>query len=84
MGRARRRRPFGVLTSVSSALRKTAACRNRFSLRRSCSRSPAAAAATPKVQELKFYARGVGPLLSIHLDGAGGRAALVSYTPGKS
>ncbi len=37
----------------------------------------------PKVQELKFYARGVGPLLSIHTDGAGGRAALVSYRPGK-
>jgi len=37
----------------------------------------------PKVQELKFYAPGVGPLLSIHLDGAGGRAELVSYTPGK-
>ncbi len=37
----------------------------------------------PKVQELKFYARGVGPLLSIHTDGAGGRAALVSYTSGK-
>jgi hypothetical protein len=37
----------------------------------------------PKVQELKFYAPGVGPLLSVHTDGAGGRAALVSYTPGK-
>ncbi len=37
----------------------------------------------PKVQELKFYAPGVGPLLSVHLDGAGGRAELVSYTPGK-
>ena len=37
----------------------------------------------PRVQELKFYARGVGPLLSIHTDGAGGRAALVSYRPGK-
>ena len=37
----------------------------------------------PKVQELKFYARGVGPLLSMHTDGAGGRAALVSYTPGR-
>ena len=34
----------------------------------------------PKVQELKFYARNVGPVLSVHLDGAGGRAALVSYT----
>ncbi len=36
----------------------------------------------PKVQELKFYAPDVGPLLSIHTDGAGGRAALVSYTRG--
>jgi hypothetical protein len=36
----------------------------------------------PKVQELKFYARGVGPLLSMHTDGPGGRATLVSYTPG--
>ncbi len=37
----------------------------------------------PKVQELKFYAPGVGPLLSMHTDGPGGRAALVSYTPGR-
>jgi len=37
----------------------------------------------PKVQELKFYAPDVGPLLSVHLDGAGGRAELVSYTPGR-
>jgi hypothetical protein len=37
----------------------------------------------PKVQELKFYAPGVGPLLSLHTDGPGGRAALVSFTPGK-
>jgi hypothetical protein len=36
----------------------------------------------PKVQELKFYAPDVGPLLSVHLDGAGGRAALVSYSQG--
>jgi hypothetical protein len=36
----------------------------------------------PKVQELKFYAPGVGPLLSMHTDGSGGRAALVSYTSG--
>jgi len=34
----------------------------------------------PKVQELKFYARGVGPLLSVHTDGDGGRAELVSFT----
>jgi hypothetical protein len=37
----------------------------------------------PKVQELKFYAPDVGPLLSVHTDGAGGRAELVSYIPGK-
>jgi hypothetical protein len=37
----------------------------------------------PKVQELKFYARGVGPLLSMHTDGPGGRAALVSFRPGR-
>jgi hypothetical protein len=37
----------------------------------------------PKVQELKFYAPGVGPLLSIHTDGSGERAALVSYSRGK-
>ncbi len=36
----------------------------------------------PRVEELKFYARGVGPVLSVHTDGAGGRAALVSYTEG--
>ena len=36
----------------------------------------------PKVQELKFYAPQVGPLLSVHTDGAGGRAELVSYTRG--
>lgn len=37
----------------------------------------------PKVQELKFYAPGVGPLLSVHTDGAGGRAALVKFTRGR-
>lgn len=36
----------------------------------------------PKVEELKFYAPGVGPLLSVHTDGAGGRAELVEYTAG--
>jgi len=36
----------------------------------------------PKVQELKFYAPGVGPLLSVHTDGAGGRSELVSFTRG--
>ncbi len=38
----------------------------------------------PTVQELKFYAPGVGPVLSIHLDGAGGRAELVDHTPGRT
>jgi hypothetical protein len=37
----------------------------------------------PKVQELKFFARDVGPVLSMHTDGAGGRATLVSYRKGK-
>ena len=37
----------------------------------------------PKVQELKFYAPGVGPLLSMHTDGPGGRATLISYTNGR-
>ena len=37
----------------------------------------------PRVQELKFYARGVGPLLSVHTDGDGGRAELLSFTPGR-
>jgi hypothetical protein len=34
----------------------------------------------PKVQELKFYAPNVGPVLSVHTDGDGGRAELVSYS----
>lgn len=37
----------------------------------------------PRVQELKFYARGVGPLLSVHTDGNGGRAELVSFRRGR-
>ncbi len=37
----------------------------------------------PKAQELKFYARGVGPVLTVHTDGAGGRGELVSYRPGR-
>jgi hypothetical protein len=37
----------------------------------------------PKVEELKFYAPKVGPLLSVHTDGTGGRGELVSYTPGR-
>lgn len=37
----------------------------------------------PKTQELKFYAPGVGPLLSMHSDAPFGHAALISYTPGE-
>jgi hypothetical protein len=37
----------------------------------------------PKVEELKFFAPNVGPILSVHTDGAGGRAELVSYKAGK-
>ena len=37
----------------------------------------------PKTQELKFYARGVGPVLTLHTDGPGGRAALISYRRGR-
>ncbi len=36
----------------------------------------------PGVQELKFYARGVGPVLSLHTD-APGREELVSYREGR-
>jgi hypothetical protein len=36
----------------------------------------------PKVQELKFYAPGVGPILSVHTDTPGGRGELVSFTRG--
>jgi len=36
----------------------------------------------PKVEELKFFAPGVGPVLSVHTDGAGGRAELISYRRG--
>jgi hypothetical protein len=34
----------------------------------------------PKVEELKFYAPGVGLLLAVHTDGDGGREELVSYS----
>ena len=37
----------------------------------------------PKVEELKFYARGVGLVLSVHTDGDGGRAELISYRAGR-
>jgi hypothetical protein len=37
----------------------------------------------PRVQELKFYAPGVGPVLTVHTDTPGGRGELVTYTPGR-
>jgi len=37
----------------------------------------------PRVQELKFYAPGIGPLLSVHTDGDGGRAELVRFKRGR-
>jgi hypothetical protein len=37
----------------------------------------------PRVQELKFYAPGVGPVLTVHTDTPGGRGELVSYNPGR-
>jgi hypothetical protein len=37
----------------------------------------------PRVQELKLYAPGVGMVLSVHTDGDGGRAELVSYREGQ-
>ena len=36
----------------------------------------------PKVQELKFYAPGIGNVLSIHTDSSGGMSELVSYREG--
>jgi len=36
----------------------------------------------PKVQELKFYVPGIGPVLSVHTDGAGGRAELIAFRAG--
>ena len=38
----------------------------------------------PKVQELKFYAPGVGPVLTVHTDTPGGRGELVNYRSGTS
>jgi len=37
----------------------------------------------PRVQELKFYAKGVGPVLTVHTNGEGGRGELLRYTPGR-
>ena len=36
----------------------------------------------PRVQELKFYARGVGPVLAIGVSGGSDREELVRYTQG--
>jgi hypothetical protein len=36
----------------------------------------------PQVQELKFYARGVGPVLELLVSGGAGRDELLSYTKG--
>jgi hypothetical protein len=36
----------------------------------------------PKVQELKSYVPDIGPVLSVHTDGTGGRGELVSYSQG--
>lgn len=36
----------------------------------------------PDVQELKFYARGVGPVLELLVSGGSGRDELLSYTKG--
>lgn len=36
----------------------------------------------PKVQELKFYAPNVGPVLTVHTDGTGGRGELISHSKG--
>jgi len=35
----------------------------------------------PKVNEYKFYARGIGPVLTLKTSGGSGREELVSFTP---
>jgi hypothetical protein len=37
----------------------------------------------PRAQELKFYVRGIGSVLSVHTDGDGGRAELVAFKRGR-
>ncbi|MGH2920120.1 MAG: hypothetical protein ACRDLS_16195 [Solirubrobacteraceae bacterium] len=37
----------------------------------------------PRVEELKFYAKGVGPVLTVHTDGDGGRGELLHYKAGR-
>ncbi len=36
----------------------------------------------PRAQELKFYVPGIGPVLSVHTDGDGGRAELIAFQRG--
>jgi hypothetical protein len=36
----------------------------------------------PKVEELKFYAKGVGPVLELLVSGGSGRTELLSYEKG--
>ena len=38
----------------------------------------------PRVLEHKFYARGVGPVLTLDVSGAAGREELVEFAPGPS
>jgi hypothetical protein len=37
----------------------------------------------PRVEELKFYARGIGPVLTLKVAGGEGREELIRYTPGR-
>jgi hypothetical protein len=37
----------------------------------------------PKVNELKFYARDVGPVLAVTVSGGGDREELLRYTAGR-
>lgn len=37
----------------------------------------------PKVQEMKFYARGIGPVLTLNTNDPGARVVLVKYTRGR-
>jgi len=37
----------------------------------------------PKINQLKFFARGVGPVLSVILSGGSDREELVSFTRGR-
>ncbi len=37
----------------------------------------------PRVQELKFYVKGIGPVLTVHTDGDGGRGELLHFRAGR-